>query len=133
MNPTAVRQGLTTALDTITGLRCFDYVPDSLSPPAAVVEPLEIEYGVSMTASGIDYYRGFVLVIVGRMSDRSSQDRLDAYLASSGASSVVAAIESDRTLSGSCSTCQVTEALPRSVVVSGVEMTAYRFEVDIYG
>ncbi len=133
MNPTAVRQGLTTALDTITGLRCFDYVPDSLSPPAAVVEPLEIEYGVSMTASGIDYYRGFVLVIVGRMSDRSSQDRLDAYLASSGASSVVAAIEADRTLSGSCSTCQVTQALPRSVVVSGVEMTAYRFEVDIYG
>jgi hypothetical protein len=133
VNPTAVRQGLTTALDTITGLRCFDYVPDSLSPPAAVVEPLEIEYGVSMTSSGIDYYRGFVLVIVGRMSDRSSQDRLDAYLASSGASSVVAAIESDRTLSGSCSTCQVTEALPRSVVVSGVEMTAYRFEVDIYG
>jgi hypothetical protein len=133
VNPTAVRQGLTTALDTITGLRCFDYVPDSLSPPAAVVEPLEIEYGVSMTASGIDYYRGFVLVIVGRMSDRSSQDRLDAYLASSGASSVVAAIEADRTLSGSCSTCQVTQALPRSVVVSGVEMTAYRFEVDIYG
>ena len=132
MNPTAVRQGLTTALDTITGLRCFDYVPDSLAPPAAVVEPLEITYGVSMV-NGLDYYQGFILVIVGRMSDRSSQDRLDAYLASTGASSVVAAIEADRTLGGACSTCQVTEALPRSVVVSGVEMTAYRFEVDIYG
>ena len=133
MNPTSVRQGLTTALDTITGLRCFDYVPDSLAPPAAVVEPLEITYGMSMTTSGIDYYKGFILVIVGRMSDRSSQDRLDAYLTSTGASSVVAAIESDRTLGGACFTCQVTEALPRSVVVSGVEMTAYRFEVDIYG
>ncbi|CAB4135426.1 hypothetical protein UFOVP1037_5 [uncultured Caudovirales phage] len=132
MNPTAVRQGLSTALDTITGLRCFDYVPDSLAPPAAVIEPLEITFGVAM-ANGLDYYKGFVLIIVGRMSDRSSQDRLDAYLASSGASSVVAAIETDRTLGGVCSTLQVTEALPRSVVVSGVEMTAYRFEVDIYG
>ena len=132
MNPTAVRQGLSTALDTITGLRCFDYVPDSLAPPAAVIEPLEITFGVAM-ANGLDYYKGFVLIIVGRMSDRSSQDRLDAYLASSGASSVVAAIEADRTLGGACSTLQVTEALPRSVVVSGVEMTAYRFEVDIYG
>jgi hypothetical protein len=132
VNPTAVRQGLSTALDTITGLRCFDYVPDSLAPPAAVIEPLEITFGVAM-ANGLDYYKGFVLIIVGRMSDRSSQDRLDAYLASSGASSVVAAIETDRTLGGVCSTLQVTEALPRSVVVSGVEMTAYRFEVDIYG
>ena len=133
MNPTSVRQGLTTALDTITGLRCFDYVPDSLAPPAAVVEPLEITYGMSMTTSGIDYYKGFILVIVGRMSDRSSQDRLDAYLASTGASSVVAAIEADTTLGGACSTLQVLRATPRSVVVSGVEMTAYRFEVDIYG
>jgi hypothetical protein len=132
VNPTTVRQGLSTALDTITGLRCFDYGPDSLAPPAAVIEPLEITFGVAM-ANGLDYYKGFVLIIVGRMSDRSSQDRLDAYLASSGASSVVAAIESDRTLGGICSTLQVTEALPRSVVVSGVEMTAYRFEVDIYG
>ena len=132
MNPTAVRQGLTTALDAIVGLRCFDYVPDSLAPPAAVVEPLEITYGIAM-ANGLDYYRGFILIIVGRMSDRSSQDRLDNYLAPSGPSSVVTALETDRTLDGACSTLQVTEALPRSVVVSGVEMTAYRFEVDIYG
>ena len=133
MNPTSVLQGLTTALDTITGLRCFDYVPDSLAPPAAVVEPLEITYGMSMTTSGIDYYKGFILVIVGRMSDRSSQDRLDAYLTTTGSSSVKAALESDRTLGGACSTLQVVSTRPREVVVSGVNMIAYRFEVRIYG
>jgi len=132
MTPTGVRQGLATALDTITGLRCFDYVPDSLSVPAGVVEPLEIDYDRAM-GNGADYYRAFILIIVGRMSDRSSQDRLDAYLVPTGAASVKAAIEADRTLGGACSTLNVTSALPREVVVSGVDMIAYRFEVDIYG
>lgn len=132
MTPTGVRQGLATAMDTIAGLRCFDYVPDSLAVPAAVVEPLEINYDRAM-GNGADYYRAFILIIVGRMSDRSSQDRLDAYLPPTGASSIKAAIEADRTLGGACSTLTVTGALPREVVVSGVDMIAYRFEVDIYG
>lgn len=132
MTPNGVRAGLGTALDTITGLRAFDYVPDSLSPPAAVVEPLEIDYDEAMQR-GLDVYRAYILVIVGRMSDRSSQDRLDAYVAGSGASSVKAALESDKTLGGACSTLQVTSARPREVVVSGVNMIAYRFEVTIYG
>jgi hypothetical protein len=132
MTPNGVRAGLGTALDTITGLRVFDYVPDSLSPPAAVVEPLEVDYDEAMRR-GLDFYRAFILIIVGRMSDRSSQDRLDAYVAGSGASSVKAALETDRTLGGACSTLQVTSARPREVVVSGVNMIAYRFEVSIYG
>lgn len=133
MTPSAVRQGLATALDTITGLRSFDYVPDGISPPAAVVEPIEVTYHEANVSTGLNYYRAYVLVIVGRMSDRSSQDRIDAYLDNTGASSIRAAIEADRTLGGACQTLQVVEALPRSVVVSGIEMTAYRFEVDIYG
>jgi hypothetical protein len=133
VNPTAVRQGLATALDTITGLRCFDYVPDGIPTPAAIVEPLEITYHEANISTGLQYYRAYVLIIVGRMSDRSSQDRIDAYLANTGASSVPAAIEADRTLGGACSSLIVTEALPRSVVVSGIDMTAYRIQVDIYG
>lgn len=132
MTPNGVRAGLGTALDTITGLRVFDYVPDSLSPPAAVVEPLEVDYDEAMRR-GLDFYRAFILIIVGRMSDRSSQDRLDAYVAGSGASSVKAALEADKSLGGACSTLQITSARPREVVVSGVNMIAYRFEVSIYG
>lgn len=132
MTPNAVRAGIGTALDTIAGLRCFDYVPDSLAPPAAVVEPLEIDYDEAMN-SGTQFYRAFILVIVGRMSDRSSQDRLDAYLTDTGASSVKAALEADRTLGGACATLQVASSRPREVVVSGVNMIAYRFEARIYG
>jgi hypothetical protein len=132
VTPSAVRSGLATALDAITGLRCFDYVPDGLAPPAAVVEPLEVSFDESMKR-GSDFYRAFILVIVGRMSERSANDALDDYLAGSGAKSVKAAIEADPTLGGACSTLQVTGALPREVVVSGVDMLAYRYEVDIYG
>lgn len=132
MNPTAVRLGLSTALDTITGLRVFDHVPDSLSPPAAVVEPVEVMFDEAMVR-GLDKYRAFVLVVVGRMSERSASDRLDLYLAGSGASSIKAAIEADKTLGGACQNLQVTDANPRTVTVSGVEMLSYRFGVDIYG
>jgi hypothetical protein len=132
VTPNGVRAALGVKLDTIAGLRCFDYVPDSLAPPAAVVEPLEIDYDEAMN-KGLEFYRAYILVIVGRMSDRSSQDRLDAYLTDAGASSVKAALEADRTLGGACATLQVASARPREVVVSGVNMIAYRFEVRIYG
>jgi hypothetical protein len=133
MTPTQVRQGLAAALDTIAGLRCYDYVPDGLAPPAAIIEPLEVTFHEASLPGGTQYYRAFILVIVGRMSERSASDKLDAYLATSGASSVRQVIEADPTLGGRCSTLMVSQALPRSVVVSGVDMTAYRFEVEIYG
>ena len=89
MTPSGVRQGLTTALDTIAGLRCYDYVPDGLAPPAAVIEPIEVTYHEASVSTGTQYYRAYVLVIVGRMSERSASDRLDAYLANTGAKSVM--------------------------------------------
>lgn len=132
MTPTGVRAGLATALDAISGLRTFEYVPDSLAVPAAVVEPLEVTYHQAQQ-NGLTEYRAYILVIVGRMSDRSSQARLDAYVDTSGTSSIKAALEADRTLGGACSTLTVTSTSPREVVVSGVDMIAYRFEVLIYG
>jgi hypothetical protein len=133
MTPTQVREGLAAALATITGLRCYDYVPDGAVVPCAIIEPLEVTFHEASKPGGTQYYRAYVLVIVGRMSDRSASDKLDGYLATTGASSVRQAIETDSTLGGKCSTLLVSNALPRSVVVSGVDMTAYRFEVDIYG
>lgn len=133
MTPTGVRTGLATALDTIAGLRCYDHVPDGPAVPCAIVEPVEVTYHEASVPGGTVYFRAYVLVIVGRMSDRAASDRLDAYLANTGASSVRAAIESDPTLGGACSTLVVVNALPRSVVVSGVDMYAYRYEVGIYG
>jgi hypothetical protein len=132
MNPTAVRTGLSTALDTITNLRCFDYVPDSLSPPAAIVEPLEIEYGTAM-ANGLNRVTAYVLIVVGRMSDRSSQDRIDAYVNTTGASSVVAAIEADPTLGGTAESLVVTDFRPLNAEdVASLQYWGGAFDVTVY-
>jgi hypothetical protein len=39
-------------------------------------------------------------VVVGRYTDRTANDALDAYLSPTGATSIRAALESDRTLGG---------------------------------
>ncbi len=132
MTPSGVKTGIQTALDTIAGLRCFDNVPDALAPPAAVVEPIEVDFHSAM-GTALTTYRAYILVIVGRMSERAAQDKLDSYLATTGAGSIKAALEVDKTLGGACSSSIVTTATPRSVTVSGVEMLAYRYEMEIYG
>ena len=131
MNLVDIRRGLATALDTLSGLRVFDYVPDNAPAPAAIVEPLEITYGAAMQ-NGLHNLKAFVTIMVGRMSDRSSQDRVDVYVNPTGTSSVVAAIEADVTLGGACKALTVIGAQPRSVTMAGVEYNAYRFEINIY-
>jgi hypothetical protein len=96
---TAIRSGLATNLGTITGLRTGATIPDNVNPPYAIVAP-----------SGVDYHRAFnnalstynftVTLVVGRVSERTSQNSLDAYCSPTGTSSIRVAVESDRTLGG---------------------------------
>ena len=37
MNISSIRDGLKTRLQTISGLRCYDVLPDGFAPPAALV------------------------------------------------------------------------------------------------
>lgn len=96
---TAIRSGLATNLGTITGLRTGATIPDNVNPPFAIVAP-----------SGVDYHRAFnnalstynftVTLVVGRVSERTSQNSLDAYCSPTGTSSIRVAVESDKTLGG---------------------------------
>lgn len=58
---------------------------------------------------GLDTYEFTVLVIVGRVSERSAQNTLDAYCAASGSGSIKTAIERDKTLGGAAQSLRVTE------------------------
>jgi hypothetical protein len=85
---------------------------------------------------GLDQATFDVLVIASRMSDRSAQDKLDGYLAGSGASSIKTVLEAGTptgTLNGTVSTIRVTRATPIAITVASVEYLAYRYEVEIYG
>jgi hypothetical protein len=98
-NLSALRDGIAANLSTITGLRVSAFVPDNINPPLAIVTPQNIEYHRSFQ-NGLNTYSFIVSVFVGRVSERSAQNTLDAYCSPTGSSSIKSAIESDRTLQG---------------------------------
>lgn len=132
-NVSGIMAGLATRVDTITGLRVYAYPADAVSVPAAVIAfPDEVTYDDTM-ARGADRVTIPVHVLVGKVSDRASAAKLNAYLAGSGASSIKAAIEADKTLSGAADTTRVTEATVTGVTVGGVELLSATFLVEVIG
>ena len=132
MVPSTVRSNLKARLATITGLKTYDYIPDSVNVPGAVVGQLDLNFDAT-------FNRGFhnatctILLIVGRMSESAGQTKLDGYLASTGSTSVKAAIEADATLSGAVQTLRVTSATAGSVQVASIDYLAYRYNVELIG
>lgn len=131
MTPSTVRDNLKTALN-VSGLRVYDTIPDNVIPPAAVIGQLSIAWDL-VFARGADSAQLDVIVIAGRMSERAAQDYLDSMLTATGSSSIKTKIEADQTLGGAVTSVRCSRAEPISVTVSGVDMLAYRFAVEVYG
>lgn len=136
MIPSTVRANLKTALQTISGLRVLDSLPDSANIPTqgalAVVGMVDMTYDFTINR-GFDSATCSVLVLVGRMSESAAQTRLDGYLQSSGSSSIKAAIEADKTLSGAVQTLRVTQAVSGTITVANIDYLSYRYEVTLIG
>ena len=105
-----VKDGLKTRIETISGLRAFDYQPDQVNPPFAFPTLDTITYHQTGMASGGVVMNFTVTLIVNRSVERTAQDELDKYMSFSGAQSLRAAIEADRTLGGVCDDLIVTNA-----------------------
>jgi hypothetical protein len=128
-----LRAGLAANLATISGLRTAATVPDQINPPIAVVMPGSITYDISFARMGGDEYEFTVMVIVGRVDERSAQNKLDAYCSGSGASSIKAAIESDKTLGGKAFTSRCTSLRNyNQVTVGDVTYLAAEFTVQVF-
>lgn len=112
-----LRQGIVANLATISGLRTSLDVPDQINPPIAVVQFSRVNYHLDMN-NGMSEYLFSVQVIVGRVDERTAQRNLDSYCSSTGSSSVLLAVESDRTLSGKAFDCIVTEVSSYGQLVS---------------
>lgn len=130
----SVRDGIKTRLETITGLRAHDTVPDVINIPCAIVGyPERIEYDAAF-GRGRDRMIVPVRVYATRANDRTGQDKLDGYLAGTGAGSVKSAIEGDVTLGGASSSCRVTEARGYGAYMIGqVDYLGVEFLLDIIG
>jgi hypothetical protein len=88
-----VRTALKDALSTISGLRCYDVFPDSMSPPAAIVGmPTQIIFDTTLVRTN-DTAVFPIRLLVGKATDAAAQRRLDVYLQGSGSSSVKEVLE----------------------------------------
>jgi len=132
MTVSTVRDNMKTQLSSISGLRIYDTVPDSINVPAAVVGMLDFNFDTSMDR-GFDTATLDLILITGRMSERSAQNSLDGYLSGSGSGSIKTVLENNKTLSGACQTLRVTTATSGSLQVGGIDYLAYRFRIEVIG
>lgn len=126
-----VRAGLKAAIVSVIP-RVFDYVPDQVPTPCAVVGNLTLTFDEAQNR-GLDLANVDIIVIVSRMNERGAQDRLDGFLAGTGAGSIKAALTTNLTLGGAVATLRVVRAAPITLEVSGVTFFAYQYEVELYG
>ena len=113
-----LRTGIATNLATISGLRTAATVPDNPNPPIAIVYPQSISFDDTFQR-GMQTYTFIVTVIVGRVDERTAQNKLDAFVSSTGSSSIKLAIESDKSLGGKAFDVRVTEMRNYGQIVIG--------------
>jgi hypothetical protein len=130
---TSIRDGLKTNLETISGLTAYEFVPDFIDPPIALVAPINSLNYDSTMARGADTYEIPVIVYISRIDAQTAQDEVDGYLASSGATSVKAAIESDPTLGGAAMSVRVVSATDYGEyeVTQGTSFLGVTFNVEV--
>jgi hypothetical protein len=132
VQPTAVRNGLKDNLQTIPGLRVYELIPSPAVAPAAIVGQLDFTFDLN-NARGLDQANLDVVVLVQRLAQKSAQNDLDKYLQGSGDYSIKAAIESDLTLGGACSTLRVISAQAGSYTSGDIEFLSYRYSLIVWG
>lgn len=104
----SIRTGLANRLATISGLRVAAQQPDNPNPPLALVIPDNTKYD-DVFGRGMDTITFRIILMVSRVAEKQAQKSLDAYCATTGSSSIKAAIEGDKTLGGSVFDCRVIE------------------------
>lgn len=105
----AIRQGIADNLTAAFGpdVQVSAYMLAEPTPPAIHVFPGPVEYDQAF-GRGLDELTMRVQAFVALVADQGAQINLDKFLAGSGAYSVKAAIEADRTLGGACHDAHVT-------------------------
>lgn len=126
MAPTiaAVMAGIETRLNTITGLRATDVTPDQVNvsgnASVAIVGVPDIpDYRIAMQAGSMRLSFQ-VTVLVSAAMDRVGQLRLAGFANPTGGTSVITAIEADKTLGGVVDQCWVTDFRPLGMEEVGV-------------
>jgi hypothetical protein len=131
----AIAEGLKVRLATISGVRAYSYQPEQLNPPFAYPILNGVSYHQTMgMGSAVTQFDWSVYVVVGRWVDRVAMTNLDDFLSPTGAKSIRAALEADRTLGGACSDLVVsTSANISALEQDDAEYLQVSFSLTIYG
>lgn len=117
-------------LDTVSGLKVYKRVPETVDAPAAIVRYAGTNFDSTMDR-GSDDQTYVVQILTSKASDRG-QDELYAYCEGSGARSVKALIEADPTLGGLVMHAFVTEVgEPGTAEPGGVEFYSVEIFVQV--
>ena len=131
MSIAAIRAGLGDNLATISGLRVAETIPDNPSPPIAILSLSNVAYDGAFHG-GLVQYNFVVSVIVGRVSERTAQARLDTVI-STGTGSVKRAVESDKSLGGAAYDVRVSEmSSVGAVQLNDATYLAADFSIQVY-
>jgi hypothetical protein len=127
-----VAEGLKARLATVTGLRTFSYQPEQVNPPVAFPVLDSIDYHRAFGGGDVQM-RFTIIVIVGRYLDRVAHTNLDGFLSFSGATSLRAAIEGDKTLGGVAETLVMDSSLSiGSLAIAEAEYLQVSFSVLVH-
>jgi hypothetical protein len=102
-----VRQSLATALGVIPGLRVAADYQSQVNPPAAIIMPQPRQSLRYDALGGAASYLLRIILLGSSLEDTSSQALMDGYLATTGSSSIAAALAANPTLSGTCDYCNM--------------------------
>jgi len=130
INISGVREAIGNNLQTITGMRVYDIIPDVVVPPCAIVGQLDFTFDID-NARGLDQASVDIYVLVQRFSERTAQDKLDTLLAGTGPKSIKTALESDRTLGGLVDTLRVVSADSGTYQSGDQTFLSYRYNLII--
>lgn len=129
-----IRDGLKTTVSNISGIRCYDTVPDNaINFPVAIFIPSAIEFDLAMQR-GTDLYTFDMLVAVQRADSRTAQDKLDAFVTGSGSSSIRQIIYNNKTFGLSDTDARVVNMsnYAADVNLNGVDGVGANLEIQVY-
>lgn len=131
---TDVMDDVARRLNMIQGLRAYEFPPDKIEPPAAVVSyPDQYTYDGTYRR-GADRMTLPVVAVVGRANDRASRDLIAIYVDGDGPSSFKRVLESpDLPAYTAFHSLRVMQVEFDVVTIAGVDYVAALFDLDILG
>lgn len=130
---TDVRNGLAARAAAISGVTGYGIALGQINVPCAVIEPGSppIVYNETM-ARGVDTINLEIILLVSRSIDELAHRQLDAYLAGSGASSLIAAVAGDQTLGGTANWTNMPMCtFHGEIEYGGYKYLGARFDVEV--